>query len=77
MKILKRIQDVETIYNSTNIQETISLIDKYKINYIYVGEIEKSYYSEEGLKKFDKMPSLNLEFRNSEVKIFKTHLNTN
>lgn len=76
-EILKRIQDVETIYNSTNIQETISLIDKYKINYIYVGEIEKSYYSEEGLKKFDKMPSLNLEFRNSEVKIFKTHLNTN
>ena len=75
--ISKRIQDVETIYNSTDIKETISLIEKYKINYIYVGKIEKIYYSGLGLEKFDQIPGLNLEFENSEVKIYKTHLNNN
>ncbi|MBN18394.1 MAG: hypothetical protein CL758_02785 [Chloroflexi bacterium] len=75
--IEERIKDVETIYNSNDIEKTISLIEKYKINYIYVGKVEKIYYLNTGLEKFDQMMDLSLVFKNSEVKIYKTHLNNN
>ncbi len=39
-----RAADVLTIYTSENSQEVESLIDKYNISYIYVGELEQEKY---------------------------------
>ena len=63
---------VDTIFSTTNIQLTNKLINLYKIDYIYVGELEKNKYPLEGIKKFDNISELNLEviYENKEVKIY-------
>lgn len=50
-----RIQDVHRLYNSTNIPETTSIIHKYDVAYIYVGQLEWVLYNPEGLVKFQQM----------------------
>ena len=50
----------------------MSLIKKYDIRYIYIGELEKHYYKAEGLKKFDEDKKLfGLLYFNDEVSIYK------
>jgi uncharacterized membrane protein len=40
----KRATDVQKIYESENLEETKQLINKYKIDYIYVGGLEREKY---------------------------------
>jgi YYY domain-containing protein len=40
-----RAEDIKTIYTSDNIEEVKSLINKYNIDYIYVGKLERDKYS--------------------------------
>ena len=63
---------VDTIFSTTDIQLTNKLINLYKVDYIYVGELEKNKYPIEGIKKFDNISELNLEviYENKEVKIY-------
>lgn len=39
-----RIADIETIYTSDNVGEVMELIDKYSIEYIYVGKLERDKF---------------------------------
>ena len=55
--ILERVQDIELIYDLDDITVTRTLLTKYQVSLIYVGELEKSYYSRAGLDKFDRMVS--------------------
>jgi uncharacterized membrane protein len=48
----RRQQDIETMYNSVDIDEVLTLLDKYDIRYVYVGPVERNLYSAEGLAKF-------------------------
>ena len=45
------------IYEVDDISLTTALLTKYQVSLIYVGELEKSYYSRAGLAKFDRMVS--------------------
>ncbi|MCH2507410.1 MAG: DUF2298 domain-containing protein [Dehalococcoidia bacterium] len=70
--ILERKRDIETMYSSLDIDRVMSLIKKYDIRYIYIGELEKHYYKAEGLKKFDEDKKLfGLLYFNDEVSIYK------
>ena len=51
--VAARITDVNTLYNTTNALEALSLIRKYGVSYIYVGRLERLYYDGLGLSKFD------------------------
>jgi YYY domain-containing protein len=44
--------DIETLYTSVNPTETLSLLDKYGIDYVYVGPLERMRYPAAGLAKF-------------------------
>ena len=55
--ILERVQDIALIYDLDDITATRKLLTKYQVSLIYVGELEKSYYSRAGLDKFDRMVS--------------------
>ncbi|MCL0032142.1 DUF2298 domain-containing protein, partial [Dehalococcoidia bacterium] len=69
--ILERKRDIETIYSSSNIDMVMSLIDKYDISYIYIGQLEKHYYNTEGLQKFDDNDRLfDILYFNDGVKIY-------
>ncbi len=47
-----REQDVEIIYQTLDISEAVSLLDKYDVDHVYVGFRERSKYGEAGLAKF-------------------------
>jgi hypothetical protein len=47
----ERFHSIKKMFGTTDINECIKILDKYNINYIYVGALEKKLYSE-GIKKF-------------------------
>ena len=51
--IRERIQDIDLIYETTDPEEALSLLRKYDVGYVYVGELERISYPGGGLKKFD------------------------
>jgi uncharacterized membrane protein len=70
----QRMQDVKTLYNTTQPQEVLNIINKYDISYIYVGQLEWVLYPPEGLNKFDQMVEIGLleeVYRNAGTSIYK------
>ncbi len=63
--------DVDTIYQTADNEEALSLLDKYNVEYVYIGDLEKQRYKEEGLKKFAAYPEkYTLVYENQGVKIY-------
>lgn len=50
-----RIQDVGALYNTPNVAQAQEILNKYGVSYVYVGELERSYYWPEGIAKFEQM----------------------
>jgi YYY domain-containing protein len=70
----QRIQDVRNIYTNSDLKETMRLLNQYRVQYIYVGPLERIYYGGSGLAKFDQAPELwDLVYQNEQVKIYKVH----
>lgn len=70
----QRIQDVRTIYSSTDTNQVAQLLKQYGIKYIYLGELERLYYGGDGLAKFDSPSDLwSLVYQNDQVRIFEVH----
>ncbi|MCH9038764.1 MAG: glycosyltransferase family 39 protein [Chloroflexi bacterium] len=69
----KRIRDVQTIYDTQDPQEAMSLLRRYGVRYVYVGKLEQLYFSEEGLRKFDDGlgGELTKVFQNDDVSIYR------
>ena len=59
--IRERIQDIDLIYETIDPEEALSLLRKYDVGYVYVGELERISYPGGGLKKFDSELSGDLE----------------
>ena len=62
------------LYSSENITQAMEIIDQYHIDLIYIGELEKLYYSELGLSKFEsleKMGKLIKVYNKNPVTIYK------
>ena len=73
--IEKRIQDVNTIFTSTDQDQLIQLLEKYNVQYIYVGPLEQLYYAGDGINKFNQPSELwKLVYENQQVKIFKVEI---
>ena len=52
--IQRRKRDIDRIYDGVDPISTLESLNKRKISFIVVGELERSYYSKEGLDKFSK-----------------------
>ena len=69
-----RQRDVNRIYSTTNSSEAISLLRKYGVGYLYIGELERQYYPSKGIAKFenDKLGGAISEiYRNEQVIIYR------
>jgi uncharacterized membrane protein len=55
-----RLQDVRLLYESPNVAEAQRILAQYGVKYLVVGSIETSYYSPEGLAKFEVMTQQHL-----------------
>jgi len=74
-EIQKRISDINMIYETENVEEALELIKKYQVKYIYIGSLEKLYYSSKGLSKFQLNMKENIEtvYSNEQVEIYKVN----
>jgi YYY domain-containing protein len=72
-QVAERDQDVQTIYRTTDTDQALELLSKYHVGYVYVGQIERAAYGEEGAAKFDQMAGAYLDrvYDADGVKIFK------
>lgn len=52
-EISARISDVDTIYETQDINEAVELLRKYNVSYVYVGNVELGKYQNRGLQKFE------------------------
>ncbi len=50
--IERRMQDVQTIYNSSSLDEALPLLEAYGVRYLIVGELERALYEPAGIAKF-------------------------
>jgi uncharacterized membrane protein len=67
----RRIEDVRTIYTSTDIEATIKLLERYNARYVYVGPLERLYYGGEGLRKFEQPGRpWHMVYQNEQVTIY-------
>jgi len=51
----KRIEKLNDFYNTTDLDSAKSYIQKYKIEYIIIGDLERAWYADDGLKKFQEL----------------------
>jgi YYY domain-containing protein len=51
----RRLNQVKEVYSTTDVARAEHLLDYHNVAYIIVGELERAYYSPEGLAKFDQM----------------------
>jgi len=66
----EREPDIQSIYSSRNIEQTLALLDKYNIGYIYIGPRERAQYSLVDLSKFDAIADIT--FQQGSVAIYQT-----
>ncbi|MDO9546399.1 MAG: DUF2298 domain-containing protein [Pelolinea sp.] len=50
--VFNRVEDVEKFYSGTELSTALDLVDKYNIEYIVVGQLERAIYTQEGIEKF-------------------------
>jgi YYY domain-containing protein len=51
----ERTADVAEVYNTTDVRRAQEILDKYAVDYIIVGEMERDFYDAAGLAKFEQM----------------------
>ena len=50
--VRQRAVDVQVLYDTGDLVHAKELLDRYEVTYIVVGELERIYYSDAGLRKF-------------------------
>ncbi|MCL4370395.1 MAG: DUF2298 domain-containing protein [Chloroflexi bacterium] len=69
----ERLRDVKTMFDTTDVAQLSVLLQKYHVRLIYVGDLERAYYSAVGLAKFDGMVAagkLSVLYRSDGVTIY-------
>jgi YYY domain-containing protein len=65
----RRKDDIEKLYTTRDTQETLTLLDKYAISYVYVGPAERGMFPATSLQKFDTL--MDIAFQQGNVTIYK------
>jgi uncharacterized membrane protein/DNA-binding beta-propeller fold protein YncE len=70
-EVFEHSKAIDTIYDTTDIEEAMELIRKFNIAFIYVGYLERERHDPFGLQKFDRYPNFfGLVYRNPKVSIY-------
>ena len=67
-----RLDDINKLYTTANLQEVIEVINKYGIDYIYVGQLEKDVYPAVSLEKFEQMFPVAQRSADGNAVVYKT-----
>lgn len=69
----RRTEDAAALYAALDADTAMRVIRRYHVSYIYVGPVERAFYSPEGLAKFDQMAAggtLQVVYQNDGAKLF-------
>jgi len=69
----RRIGAVREIYNTRSSVDALALLKRFRVQYVYVGDLERAFYDAVGLAKFEAMAragQLQLVYENERVKIY-------
>jgi uncharacterized membrane protein len=69
----RRLNHVKEIYSTTDVPRAEHLLDYYDVKYIIVGQLERAYYSPDGLAKFEAMVGqgyLKVAYAQGSVRIY-------
>ena len=72
--IRRRAMDVATIYSTLSHRRAQKLLEEYQVAYVVVGDLERTYYDERGIAKFDAMTAdgiLTLAYANEGTRIYR------
>lgn len=70
-EVANREREADRIYSTLDYGEAVALLDKYEVEYVYVGSLERQKYEDEGLRKFADHPDdFELVYENEEVMLF-------
>ncbi len=71
--ISARLWDVDRMYNTTSEAEFLELARKRRVEFVYVGPVEQTYFRASGLAKFERMAGSSLEtfYRSDEVAVYR------
>ena len=74
-EVRRRIVQVARLFTSQNQAQALDILREHDVRYVYVGQLERLYYPEAGLAKFDQMTNgpLELVYTNPEVKIYRVN----
>ena len=53
--VMQRRFDVDDFYATRNLSQAVDMLRKYDVKYVYVGEMERKFYPEQGIAKFRDM----------------------
>jgi YYY domain-containing protein len=66
-EVLQRMADVRTIYSTADIEAARNLMAKYRVEYVYIGPLERSTYPKEGLDKFSRFMDTVYDSNNVQI----------
>jgi uncharacterized membrane protein len=72
--VSNRISQVNAFYNTNDIDQALDFLEQYDAAYIYVGQLEQTYYRPDGLQKFEQMAAagyLEEAYRNEGTTIYR------
>ncbi len=72
--VWERGDDVNEMYSNPSINQALELLRRYEVEYVVVGQLERAYYPEDGLRKFDTMTRQGLAkvvYQNDGVRIYR------
>jgi uncharacterized membrane protein len=64
-----RFADMERLYSTTDEVEARAILDKYGIDFVFVGSLERQSYPEEGLVKFERM--LPVAYQDADAAVYR------
>jgi len=75
-EISDRARQIKEMYDGTDLPKTQELLRQYNVKYVVVGELERVYYSQEGLQKFPALVEAGLlsrVFENQGASIYRVN----
>jgi YYY domain-containing protein len=69
----RRIEDTQLLFSDPSVVTAKKILDRYDVRYVYVGELEKMAYPQDGLAKLDRMVQdgmLRVVYQNPGVKVY-------
>jgi YYY domain-containing protein len=72
-EIRARQRDIATAYRSENPMETRAILDRYRVDYVFVGDLEARTYGRAVLERFDRVPGVEPVFSHDQTRIYRVH----